>query len=72
MFFIYGFKDRARKKRSGKFACPTCQKQGKYRHMRVDRWATLFFLPIFRYMRRGEYVECQSCKAQFTPAILTR
>ncbi len=72
MIYIYGTRSVAKKKKSGKFLCPTCNAQKRYRHMRLDRYFHIFFINLFRFKRQGEYVECQSCKSQFGTEILKK
>jgi hypothetical protein len=38
--------------------------------MRVARYFTLFFIPLFRLKTLGEYVECQACRTAFDPKAL--
>ena len=38
--------------------------------MRVARYFTLFFIPLFRLKTLGEYIECQACRTAFDLKVL--
>ena len=54
----------------GDFDCPTCQGSAPYKHKRVRRFFTLYFIPLIPLDKLGEYVECGSCGGTYEPAVL--
>jgi len=63
---IYGWRNRINERYSGQFHCPKCDAQRAYKYMTVDRYLTLFFIPVLRLARMSEYVECQTCLRTYT------
>lgn len=55
---------------SGQFYCPDCDGEKTYRHRRVRRFFTLYFIPLIPLDLLGEYVECQTCTSTYKPSIL--
>jgi len=55
---------------SGQFYCPDCDGEKTYRHRRVRRFFTLYFIPLIPLDLLGEYIECQSCTSTYKPSIL--
>jgi tellurite resistance protein len=55
---------------SGEFYCPTCRGQIPYKHKRVRRFFTLYFIPLIPLDLLGEYIECQQCDNAFEPEVL--
>ncbi len=68
---IFGSKTRETEVGSGQFFCPHCGNYRLYTRKRVGEYFTLYFLPIFRYKTLGEVVQCQVCRQNFDPAVLT-
>lgn len=56
--------------KSGDFHCPQCQNSKPYRHRKVTKFFTLYFIPLIPLGSAGEYVECGSCKGTFIPRVL--
>lgn len=56
--------------KSGDFHCPQCQNSEPYRHRKVTKFFTLYFIPLIPLGGAGEYVECRSCKGTFVPRVL--
>jgi zinc ribbon protein len=67
---IYGHHQRKTDVATGEFDCPQCQTQRTFKHKRVDRYFTLFFIPLFPIGRLGEYVECQTCLRTYRTDVL--
>jgi len=67
---IWGWKSRNRELSSGEFHCPGCDAPREYRHFRVARYFTLYFIPLFPYRTLGEYVECQRCRRAYNETVL--
>jgi len=56
---------------SGGFDCPQCEESTPYRHRKVTKFFTLYFIPLIPLGSAGEYVECSKCKGTFIPRVLT-
>jgi hypothetical protein len=67
---IWGSKGRETTIGEGEFLCPTCRRPRHYKHKKVARYFTLYFIPLFQTKALGEYVECQACKTPFKPEVL--
>lgn len=70
LFIIYGTRGITTTKKSGEFFCPMCNSSRTYRHRRVRRVFTLYFIPIMPLDLAGEYIECGSCRGTFKLAVL--
>ncbi len=55
---------------TGYFECPRCGPNRSYRHYAVNRWFTLYFIPVIPLGTAGEYVECESCAATWGTEVL--
>ncbi len=67
---VWGFRPRQKTVDKGTFFCPRCNDLRPYRRKRSGRYFTLYWVPIFRVRKLGDYVECQVCKSQYDPGIL--
>lgn len=54
----------------GRFACPQCAAERDYKHKKVRRFFTLYFIPLIPLDSLGDFVECQSCKGTFVSNVL--
>lgn len=54
----------------GQFFCPDCEGKEQYRHKKVRRFFTLYFIPVIPLDLLGEYVECQRCASTYKTSIL--
>ncbi len=54
----------------GHFNCPQCEIETPYRHRKVTRFFTLYFIPLIPLGKAGEFVECTSCKGTFIPKVI--
>lgn len=54
----------------GRFYCPRCSSEQGYRHKRVRRFFTLYFIPIIPLDLLGEYAECGTCKSTWDLKVL--
>lgn len=54
----------------GQFNCPQCESNVAYKHKKVRRFFTLYFIPLIPMGKIGEFVECQVCKGTFIPKVL--
>jgi hypothetical protein len=67
MFIIWGFTGKVIEKDAGQFTCPNCRSLQPYIHKESWRYFTLYFLPLFKIQKLGDYVECQHCLTTFAP-----
>jgi hypothetical protein len=67
---IYGTSGREIPVGEGQFHCPRCLEPQHFRHTRISRYFTLYFIPLFPISNQGEYVECSGCGGQFRPDIV--
>lgn len=56
--------------KEGSFLCPQCAKDQRFRHRKVTKFFTLYFIPLIPLGSAGEYVECLTCKGTFVPRVL--
>ena len=70
---IYGYKNREIEQSAGSFHCSNCGVRRLYKHKKVVRYFTLFFIPLFPLGKLSEYVECQVCRRtyQYQPEFLS-
>ena len=54
----------------GQFYCPDCDGEKAYRHRKVRRFFTLYFIPLIPLDLLGEYIECQTCTSTYKPTVL--
>jgi len=57
--------------KTGHFDCPQCEQNNPYRHRKVRKFFTLYFIPLIPLGDEGEYVECNTCKGTFIPRVLS-
>jgi len=69
LFIIFGTRGVSSTKEQGNFHCPQCEQQRAYKHKKVTRFFTLYFIPLIPLGKIGEYVECQTCKGTFIPNV---
>lgn len=71
MFFIvWGFRGRNKTIDQGQFFCPDCGDHRVYRHEQVNRYFTLYWIPLFSTGELGKYIECNTCKSTFNERVL--
>ncbi len=56
--------------KEGQFLCPQCATNKQYKHKKVTKFFTLYFIPLIPLGSAGEFVECQTCKGTFVPRVL--
>ena len=54
----------------GQFYCPDCDGEKAYKHRKVRRFFTLYFIPLIPLDLLGEYIECQTCTSTYKPSVL--
>ena len=67
---IYGTRGMTSVGGQGHFHCPSCG-ESAYRHKKVRRWFTLFFIPMIPLDLAGEYVECGKCYGTYDLEVLS-
>ena len=67
---IFGTRGVTYTAQSEQFYCPTCRGQVPYKHKRVRRFFTLYFIPLIPLDLLGEYIECQQCNNAYKPEVL--
>ncbi len=67
---IFGTKGVTSTVKEGNFHCPQCNNNQHYRHRKVRKFFTLYFIPLIPLESAGEYVECRNCKGTFIPRVL--
>jgi hypothetical protein len=67
---IYGTTGIRSTMKKGEFYCPHCKEPRTYRHRKLVKWATLYFIPIFPMERVAEYIECDHCVSPYEVSVL--
>jgi len=67
---IFGTRGVSSTKATGNFNCPQCETDRPYRHRKVTRFFTLYFIPLIPLGSKGEYVECGHCKGTFITRVI--
>ena len=57
---------------NGEFFCPACRARSRYSLVRVKRYFTLYFIPLFPMGSVGEYVTCFGCGGNYDTMALER
>jgi hypothetical protein len=52
------------------FFCPRCRTEVTGEHVRVSRYFTLYFIPLFPTSTLGEYIRCDGCAGEFDMSVL--
>ena len=67
---IWGYRPIEKELASGHFLCPNCNVIRPYKHKRLYKYYTLFFLPLIPIKKLADYIECQGCFRFLKPEIL--
>jgi hypothetical protein len=70
LMIIWGSKGKESTIGTGQFFCPRCQRTVDFQHQRVQRYFTLYFIPLFPTATLGEYIACRSCGGKYKPEVL--
>ncbi len=70
MVIIWGSTGREIELAAGQFFCPLCNGEREYKHVRVARYFTLYFIPLFEKENLGEFIKCQGCQQAFNDTVL--
>ncbi len=68
---IFGTSSRESVRDQGSFLCPRCSMQRAYQLKSVDRYFSLYFIPLIPIGSAGTYVQCLSCGGTFAEEVLT-
>ncbi len=69
---IWGSKSRETTESTGEFHCPGCgDEKRNYKLIKVSRYFTLYFIPLFAMETLGKYVKCQTCNADYNEQVLS-
>ncbi|MEM6925623.1 MAG: TerB family tellurite resistance protein [Myxococcota bacterium] len=67
---IFGTRGVTYRYNKGQFYCPECGPDVDFKHKRVRRFFTLYFIPVLPLDLLGEYVECANCHSTFRKDVL--
>jgi hypothetical protein len=67
---IFGTKGVTYSAGDGAFYCPACRDNTAFKHKRVRRFFTLYFIPLIPLDLHGEYIECGHCKGSYRMEVL--
>lgn len=67
---IWGTSSREKLMGTGEFHCPQCRAQRPFQHQKIQRYFTLYFIPLFPVGTIAEYISCVGCHGQFQMQIL--
>lgn len=67
---IFGTRGVKSTMKEGHFLCPQCADNRHYKHKKVTKFFTLYFIPLIPLGTAGDYVECQTCKGTFVSRVL--
>jgi hypothetical protein len=68
---IWGSKVKEDQVAQGQFFCPGCATDASYKRIKVAKYFTLYFIPLFPTESFGEYVRCGSCRGDYKPGVLS-
>lgn len=54
-------------RQTGSFFCPRCMESQTFKRKLVRQFLTVYFIPLIPLHKVSEYIECERCKAQFSP-----
>lgn len=67
---IWGSRGRVTTIGSGTFHCPRCSSTQPYKHQKLQRYFTLYFIPLFPLDDLGEHIECGQCHNLWKTEVL--
>lgn len=68
---IYGYRNKDVENGTGIFICPNCNEQRVFKHIRVVRYFTLFFIQLFPLGKVSEYIQCQTCQRNYPTTVVS-
>ncbi|MFT4601809.1 MAG: putative tellurite resistance protein B-like protein [Arenicella sp.] len=69
-FIIFGTRGIRSTVKAGTFFCPQCVSEKNYKHKKVTKFFTLYFIPLIPLGNKGEYIECQTCRNTYVERVL--
>lgn len=69
-FIVWGSQGRKTVLSNGVFQCPQCGPGAQFAHIQLDKYFTLFWIPLFKTQTLGQFVECQHCKQAWNMHVL--
>jgi uncharacterized membrane protein len=72
VIILFGLRVFYRTIAQGTFHCRKCGGDRQYRLRAGRRWFTLFFIPVIPLDKRGEHVQCQTCKTRYVTDVLNQ
>jgi len=67
---IWGWRGVTSSTGQGVFHCPQCNSRRDYDKKRVQRYFTLYFIPLLPLNELSRYVECRSCRGTYREEVL--
>jgi hypothetical protein len=67
---IWGWRGVSTTGKSGEFHCPGCDTERSYRMKKIQRFFTLYFIPLIPLEVLQQSVECQTCRKNYVTAAL--
>lgn len=64
---VIGTTNLTMKRGTGSFYCPTCSAQSPYTRKLVRQFLTIYFIPLIPLNKVREYLECGTCRGEFSP-----
>ncbi len=52
---------------TGSFECPSCNQSTVYKHEQVNKYFTLYFIPLIPLGDLGKQITCTNCNSSFVP-----
>jgi hypothetical protein len=69
---IFGYRARTSTLGRGTFHCPGCGTSRTYSHQKVQRWITLYFIPVLPLDELARYLHCDGCGKQWDQELRSR
>lgn len=66
---IWGTTGRNSRVESGQFHCPRCGRDKPFDVVSVNRWFTIYFIPLIPMGEAGRFLECQNCSGTFDERV---
>lgn len=68
---IWGSKSRETTEHEGEFHCPHCAGETRtYKLIKVSKYFTLYFIPLFPMETLGKYIKCKTCNSDYNESVL--
>lgn len=64
---LWGTVARTETLRESRFACPHCERQRVYSHVRVATYFAVLGFDIYQNGILADYILCQTCEREFAP-----